>query len=125
MFSVLVRIVSFTERSTPGYCIEPPKPPNSGMQNEPPLVLSFTLMLPNFFVVRWPLQVGGPVRARAAVAGAGTALVIEVCDPPQPASIMTATPRPRAWRPVFNLVIAQGSLSLSGSRRDRPRRLLG
>lgn len=107
MFCVLVRIVSFTERSTPGYCIEPPKPPNAGMQNEPPLVLSITLIFPNFFVVRCPLQVGGPVTSRAAVADAGTVPLIAVCDPPQPASIMTATQMPKAWRPVVHLIIAR------------------
>jgi hypothetical protein len=71
MSSVLVRIVNFTDRWTPGYCIEPPKPPNAGMQKAPALVLSLTLIPPYLLFVCWPMQAGGPVTAGANVTGAG------------------------------------------------------
>jgi hypothetical protein len=69
MFSVLVRIVNFTEVSTAGYRIEPPNPPNAGMQNEPPLVLSLAEPFPYFLVVRWPVHVGAPLTARVILSG--------------------------------------------------------
>src|ERR1700729_191690 len=105
MFCVLVRSVNFTARSTPGYCTEPPKPPNAGMQSEPALALSFSVAPPYLLVVCWPLQPGGAVVARVKIAGAGTVPLVVLCEPAQPANMMTAAPIPKPWWPMRNLII--------------------